>query len=164
MFTKNEPRGIPSRLIFQSEYLLSSWIFKEWWQDFFCIIISSCDFWHEHKIYKFINDTLFEQFSGTYTRQSDYLLPNLTLLAKAETGYIWVWGQRRLNYLKHHHKVLYYNLLTSCSLPANSIPSLSIPRNKPNNFFSAGKTIHRKRSCHRTAKSNRYDAWGAEDE
>ena len=28
VFTKNEPRGIPSRLIFQSEYLLSSWILK----------------------------------------------------------------------------------------------------------------------------------------
>ena len=24
-----------------------------------------------------------------------------------------VWGQRRLRYLKEHHKVLYYNLLTS---------------------------------------------------
>lgn len=24
-----------------------------------------------------------------------------------------MWGQRRLNYLKHHRKVLYYNLLTS---------------------------------------------------
>jgi len=27
-----------------------------------------------------------------------------------------VWGQRRLNYLKHHRKVLYYNLLTSSKL------------------------------------------------
>lgn len=63
-----------------------------------------------------MNNTLFEQFSGTYTRQSDYLLSNLTLPAKEETGYIGVWGQRRLNYLKHHHKVLYYNLLTSGKL------------------------------------------------
>jgi hypothetical protein len=111
-----------------------------------------------------MENTLFEKFGGTYTKQGDYLLQNLILPAEEATGYIGVWGQRRLNYLKHHHKVLYYNLLISCSLPANSIPSLSIPRNKPNNFFSAGKTIHRKRSCHRTAKSNRYDAWGAEDE
>ena len=29
-----------------------------------------------------------------------------------------MWGQRRLNYLKHHRKVLYYNLLTSGKLPA----------------------------------------------
>ena len=30
------------------------------------------------------------------------ILPNLTLPAEEETGYIGVWGQRRLNYLKHH--------------------------------------------------------------
>lgn len=41
---------------------------------------------------------------------------NLTLLAEEETGYIRVWGQRRLNYLNHHRKVLYYNLLTSGKL------------------------------------------------
>ena len=55
-----------------------------------------------------MNNTLFEQFGSTYTQQSDYLLPNLTLPAKEETSYIGVWGQRRLNYLKHHRKVLYY--------------------------------------------------------
>lgn len=44
------------------------------------------------------------------------ILPNLTLPAEEETGYIGVWGQRRLNYLKHHRKVLYYNLLTSGKL------------------------------------------------
>ncbi len=59
--------------------------------------------------------TLFEQFGGTYTRQGDYLLPNLILPAE-ENGYIGVWGQRRLNYLKHHRKVLYCNLLTSGKL------------------------------------------------
>lgn len=63
-----------------------------------------------------MNNTLFEQFSDTYTQQGDYLLPNLTLPAEEETGYIGVWGQRRLNYLKHHRKVLYYNLLTSGKL------------------------------------------------
>lgn len=45
-----------------------------------------------------------------------FLLHNLTLPAEEETGYIGVWGQRRLNYLKHHRKVLYYNLLTSGKL------------------------------------------------
>ena len=43
-------------------------------------------------------------------------MPNLTLPAEAETGYIGVLGQRRLNYLKHHRKVLYCNLLTSGKL------------------------------------------------
>ncbi len=60
--------------------------------------------------------TSFEQFGGTYTQQGDYLLPNLTSSAEEETGYIGVWSQRRLNYLKHHRKVLYYNLLTSGKL------------------------------------------------
>jgi len=45
-----------------------------------------------------------------------FLLHNLTLPAEEETGYIRVWSQRRLNYLKHHRKVLYYNLLTSRKL------------------------------------------------
>lgn len=60
--------------------------------------------------------TSFEKFGGTYTQQGDYLLPNLTLPVEEENGYIGVWGQRRLNYLKHHRKVLYYNLLTSGKL------------------------------------------------
>lgn len=63
-----------------------------------------------------MTETLFEQFGGTYIKQGDYLMPNLTLPAEEETGYIGVWGQRRLNYLKHHSKVLYYNLLTSGKL------------------------------------------------
>lgn len=63
-----------------------------------------------------MNNALFEQFGVTYTKQGDYLLPNLTILAEEETGYIGVWGHRRLNYLKHHRKVLYYNLLTSGKL------------------------------------------------
>ena len=45
-----------------------------------------------------------------------FLLHNLTLPAEEETGYIGVWGQRRLNYLKHHRKVLYFNLFTFCKL------------------------------------------------
>ena len=63
-----------------------------------------------------MNNILFEQFGGTYTKHGDYILPNLTLPAKEETSYIRVWGQRRLTYLKHHRKVLYYNLLTSSKL------------------------------------------------
>ena len=59
--------------------------------------------------------TLFEQHGGTYTMQGDYRLPNLTVEG-ADTRPIGVWGQRRLHYLKHHRKVLYYNLLTSGKL------------------------------------------------
>ena len=59
--------------------------------------------------------SIFEQHGGTYTLQGDYRLPNL-LPPTEEEHPIGVWGQRRLNYLKHHRKVLYYNLLTSGKL------------------------------------------------
>ena len=59
--------------------------------------------------------SIFEQSGGVYTMQGDYRFPNLTLPAEDERP-IGVWGQRRLRYLKQHHKVLYYNLLTSGKL------------------------------------------------
>ena len=61
-------------------------------------------------------DTLFEQLGGTYTQQGDYLLPNLALPAEKEPGNIGVWALRHKRYLKQHHKVLYYSLLTSGKL------------------------------------------------
>ena len=64
--------------------------------------------------------TLFEQMGGTYTMQGDYRLPNLTLPAEDERP-IGVWGQRRLRYLKQHHRVLYYNLLTSGKLHSHLV-------------------------------------------
>ena len=59
--------------------------------------------------------SIFEQQGGTYTMQGDYRLPNL-LPPTEEERPIGGWGRRRLNYLKHHHKILYYNLLTSGKL------------------------------------------------
>ena len=59
--------------------------------------------------------SIFEQQGGTYTMKGDYRLPNL-LPPTEEERPIGVWGQRRLNYLKHHRKILYYNLLTSGKL------------------------------------------------
>lgn len=59
--------------------------------------------------------TIFEQTGGTYTNQGDYLLPDLKL-PETEQREIGVWGERRRRYLKGHHRVIYYNLLTSCKL------------------------------------------------
>ena len=59
-------------------------------------------------------------------------MPNLTLPAEEETGYIGVWGQRRLNYLKHHRKVLYYNLFTSGKLHSH----LADPEEQAQQLFS----------------------------
>ena len=62
--------------------------------------------------------TIFEQTGGTYTMQGDYCLPDLTLPAEEE-HLIGVWAQRRRQYLKQHHKILYYNLLTSGKLQSH---------------------------------------------
>ena len=64
-------------------------------------------------------DTLFEQLGGTYTQVGDYLLPDLSLPAEKEPGNIGVWALRHKRYLKQHHKVLYYNLLTSGKLDSH---------------------------------------------
>ena len=59
--------------------------------------------------------SLFEQLGGTYTRQGDYCLPDVCLPPEEERP-IGVYGQRRRAYLKEHHRVLYYNLLTAGTL------------------------------------------------
>ena len=56
--------------------------------------------------------SLFEQLGGTYTRQGDYCLPDVCLPPEEERP-IGVYGQRRRTFLREHHRVLYYNLLTA---------------------------------------------------
>ena len=53
----------------------------------------------------------------TFTQQGDYLLPDLKLpeQPKVEIG---VFGQRHKRYLQEHHRLIYFNLLTSCKLAA----------------------------------------------
>ena len=60
-------------------------------------------------------ESLFEQLGGTYTRQGDYCLPNVCLPPEGERP-IGIYGQRRRVYLKKHHRVLYFNLLTAGTL------------------------------------------------
>lgn len=62
--------------------------------------------------------SLFEQMGGTYTQAGDYLLPNLTLHEEKQKP-IGIWGQRHARYLKQHHRILYYNLLTNGKLNAH---------------------------------------------
>ena len=65
-----------------------------------------------------MEESLFEQMGGTYTQVGDYMLPNLTI-PEEEQKPIGIWGQRHARYLKLHHKILYYNLLTSGKLNAH---------------------------------------------
>ncbi len=62
-----------------------------------------------------MEQTLFEKNGGTYTQQGDYLLPNVKLPDQPEFE-IGVWGNRRRQYLKQHHRVKYYSMLTQCTL------------------------------------------------
>ena len=62
-----------------------------------------------------MKQTLFEQNGGTYTQQGDYLLPDVKLPNQSDIE-IGPWGNRRRRYLKENHRVLYYNMLTKCTL------------------------------------------------
>ena len=57
----------------------------------------------------------------TYTKNGDYYLPDLKLPddGLGEEIHIGIWGQRRLDYLKKHKRVLYTKLLTSGKLRAH---------------------------------------------
>ncbi len=59
--------------------------------------------------------TEYEKMGGTYRQEGDCFLPNLKIGEQDEV-LIGVWGQRHRRYLKEHHRVRYYNLLTSGAL------------------------------------------------
>lgn len=61
-------------------------------------------------------NTIFEKQGGTYTQAGDYMLPDLLPAEEEKEANIGVWAMRHKRYLKRHHKVLYYNLLTSGKL------------------------------------------------
>ena len=61
-------------------------------------------------------NTIFEQQGGTYTQVGDYMLPDLLPAEEEKEANIGVWGMGHKRYLKQHHKVRYYNLLTSGKL------------------------------------------------
>ncbi len=59
--------------------------------------------------------TQYEKMGGTYRQAGDYILPNLEVAAGQDTP-IGVWGGRHRRFLKSHHCVRYYNLLTTGTL------------------------------------------------
>lgn len=99
--------------------------------------------------------SLFEQNGGTYTVQGDYRLPDVALPPEEEHP-IGVWGQRRLRYLKQHHKVLYYNLLTSGKLHSH----LANTEEQAQALFSRlVKELAEKEGVTEPLKSNDQMAW-----
>lgn len=75
--------------------------------------------------------SIFEQSSGTYTLQGDYRLPNISLPAEEERP-IGVWGQRRLRYLKQHHRVV---VLQSAHFRQASFPPCRYRRTGTSSLF-----------------------------
>ena len=60
-------------------------------------------------------NTLFEQNGCNFEIQGDYQLPYITTKEQNEL-HIGVWANRHRQYLKQHHRIKYYNLLTSENL------------------------------------------------
>ena len=85
--------------------------------------------------------SFFEQMGGTYTQQGDYILPNLTLPTEEKQS-IGIWGQRHARYLKQHHRILYYSLLTSGKLNAHLA---EIDRQAEEMFFRVVKGFAKKK-------------------
>lgn len=57
-------------------------------------------------------NTLFEQNGCNFEIQGDYQLPCIATKRQNEL-HIGVWANRHRQYLKQHHRIKYYNLLTS---------------------------------------------------
>ena len=56
--------------------------------------------------------TEFEKLGGTYRQAGNYFLPNLEIDNQSDVQ-IGIWGQRHRRHPKEHHRVRYYNLLTT---------------------------------------------------
>ena len=102
--------------------------------------------------------SLFEQLGGTYTQAGDYLLPNLTI-PEEEQKPIGIWGQRHARYLKQHHKILYYNLLTSGKLNAHLA---GIDRQAEEMFFRLVKQIAEHEGVTEKLKADNQMKWVAQ--
>lgn len=98
--------------------------------------------------------SLFEQLGGTYTQAEDYLLPNLILAE--EQNPIGIWGQRHARYLKQHHKILYYNLLTSGKLNAHLA---GIDRQAEDMFFRLVKQMAEREGVTERLKAENQMEW-----
>lgn len=62
-----------------------------------------------------MQQTLFEQSGVTDSHQGDSLLPDVKLPDRPEFE-IDIWGQHHRQFLKQHHRIKYYNMLTKRTL------------------------------------------------
>lgn len=62
-----------------------------------------------------MNNTIYENFGGSYTQVGDYLLPDL--LPGNEEQTVGIWGRRHARWMRQSRHVIYTNLLTTGKLP-----------------------------------------------
>ena len=62
-----------------------------------------------------MKDEMTTKHGITYSKQGDYYLPNLKMPPQPELN-IGMYGRKRKEFLEKHHRVKYYNLLTSVKL------------------------------------------------
>ena len=60
--------------------------------------------------------SIFEEMGGTYTLGADGLYYPDLALPEMEKAHYGKYGMLRKQYLKNHHKAIYFTLLTSCKL------------------------------------------------
>ncbi len=101
-------------------------------------------------------NTIFEQTGGTYTQVGDYMLPNLLPAEEEKEANIGVWAMRHKRYLKQHHKVLYYNLLTNGKL--NSYLA-DIEKQAQQLFLRLVKDLAEKENVTETLKAENQILW-----
>ena len=100
---------------------------------------------------KYITD---EKNGLDYTLVNGVYLPNLI---STETNYeIGLWGQRHLDYIKHHRKVLYLNLKTSCKLNSY-LHEVDIQATKM--YDNLVKQLKEKQGITEQLKANNMMAW-----
>lgn len=78
------------------------------------------------------------------------------MLAEEEQQYIGIWGQRHGRYLKQHHKILYYNLLTSGKLNAHLA---GIDRQAEDMFFRLVKQMAEREGVTEQLKAENQMEW-----
>lgn len=100
--------------------------------------------------------TIFEKAGSTYTQVGDYMLPDLLPAEEEKEANIGIWAMQHKRYLKQHHKVLYYNLLTSGKL--NSYLA-DIEQQAQNLFFRLVKDLAEKENVTENLKATDQMLW-----
>ena len=100
-------------------------------------------------------NTLFEQSVCNYEIQGDYQLPCIETKEHNEL-HIGVWANRHRQYLKQHHRIKYYNLLTS----ENLYPYLADIEQQAQTMFSQlVKSLAEKENVTEKLKANNPMLW-----